>query len=98
MAQRHVSSRLGCVRQDRADILAVDVLHRDEVISARLTDIVDLDDVLVMKVRYDPRLIEKHSDEALVLCLLRPDPLEHDMALEAFNPVSAAEEDIRHTS
>ena len=84
------------VRQQRADVLAVDVLHRDEVLAGRLADVVDLHDVLVMQRGGDARLVEEHPDEALIPRVLGADPLEHDVALEAFDAVASPEQDVRH--
>jgi len=44
--------------------------HCNEVVAVRFTDIVHLHDVLVVKVRCDARLVEKHPDEALILGVL----------------------------
>jgi hypothetical protein len=57
---------------------------------------VDLDDVLVVKVGDDARLIEEHPDEAFVLRVLWTDSLEHHMTLETFDAICAAEKDVRH--
>ena len=52
---------------DRAQVLAVDVLHRDEVLAVDLTDVEDLDDVRVRERRRDARLVQEHLDERAVL-------------------------------
>jgi hypothetical protein len=75
----------------------VDVLHRDEVLARGLTDVVNLDDVLMVKVGDDARLVEKHPDEALVLGVLGTDPLEHDVTLETLDSICTAEKDVRHS-
>jgi hypothetical protein len=76
----------------------VQVLHRDEVLAGGLADVVNLHDVLVVQVGGDPRLVEEHPDEARILCMLRLDPLEHDVALEAFNALGAPQQDVCHTT
>ena len=76
----------------------MEVFHRDEVLALGFPDVVHLHDVLVMQVRGDPRLVEEHADEALILGVLGPNPLEHDVALEAFNAVGPPDEDVRHSS
>ena len=68
---------------DRADVLAVDVLHRDEVRAVDLPDVEDLDDVGVRERRGDARLVEQHVDERLVLVHRRQDALDDDELLEA---------------
>ena len=48
---------------DRAKVLAVHVLHRDEVSAVDLPDVEDLDDVRVRERGRDARLVEEHVDE-----------------------------------
>jgi len=84
-------------RQDREDIFAVDVLHRDEVRTARFTDVVNLDDVLMMQIGRDASLVEEHANEPRVPGVLGSDPLEHHMALEALDPVAASQQHISHS-
>ena len=96
--QRHVLARPQRRRQNHSHVLAVDVLHRDEVLAARLAHVVDLHDVLVMQVGGDPRLVQKHPDEPLVLGVIRPDPLEHDVALEAAMAIGAPEQHVCHAT
>jgi hypothetical protein len=98
VAERHVLARARCAREDRAHVLAVDVLHRDEVLAIGFADVVDLHDVLVMQGRGDARLVEEHADEALIAGVLRLDPLDHDMALEALHALGAGEQHVSHTA
>ena len=74
------------------------VLHRDEELAIGLADVVDLHDVLVMQACGDPGFVEKHSDEALVLGVLRPDSLQYDVPLETLDAIGAPQEDVRHPS
>jgi hypothetical protein len=75
----------------------MDVLHRDEVLARRFADVVNLDDVLVVKVCSDASLVEEHANEPLIPRELRADPLEHDVSLEALDPIGAPQQDVRHT-
>ena len=85
-------------REQLAQILAVDVLHREEVLAARLRrcrrparcsgD--------AGSRRRAPR--RGTSDEALIFRVLGADPLEHDVALEAFDAVGATEQDVGHAA
>ena len=64
--------------------------HRDEVLAFCFADVVDLHHVLVMQVRRDARLVEKHPNEALIFGVLRLDPFEHHVALETLNALGAS--------
>jgi hypothetical protein len=68
--------------ENRARVLAVDVLHRHEVRAVRLIDFVDLGDVLVVQRCSELCFIEEHRDEALVRRTLAQDRLEHDVTFE----------------
>jgi hypothetical protein len=82
--------------EERPRILTVDVLHREEVLAVVATDVGDRHDVVVMERRGDPRLVEEHRDVALIARRVGADPLEHDMALEPFDPDSPREQHLRH--
>ena len=56
-----------CALEDRLEILAADVLERDEVIAGVLTEVEDLRNVGVVELPRDLRLIDEHVDERLVL-------------------------------
>ncbi len=62
---------------------AVHVLHDDEVRVFGMTDIEDLDDVRVLQRQRQPRLVQEHRDEFLVLGQRRQDALDRDVLLEA---------------
>ena len=76
----------------------MEVLHREEVLAARLADVVDLDDVRVVQVRGEPRLVEEHVDEALILRVFGADPLQHHVALEPLDPIRPCEQHVGHTA
>ena len=48
---------------DAVERLAVEVLHRDEVLLRDLADLVGLDDVRMVEARRDARLLDQHLDE-----------------------------------
>src|SRR5262245_5089897 len=98
MAERHVRTLPRRRGQDPAHVLAMDVFHGDEVFPGRLTDIVNLHDVLMVQRRDDARLVEEHPYEPLIACELGPDPLEHDVALEALDAVASCEHHVGHAA
>ena len=81
---------------DGAEVLSVDVLHRDEVLTVRLPDVEDLDDVRVRERRRDARLVQQHLDERAVLVHGRQDPLDDEQLLEAGDALLDGEEQLRH--
>jgi hypothetical protein len=95
-AERHVRLVAADVREQLPQILAVEVLHREEVLALRLADVVDLRDVRVVQARRDARLVEEHLDEALIARVLGLDPLEDHVALEAIETIGAREQHVRH--
>ena len=46
--------------------LAVDELHREEVLAVDLSEVEDLGDVAVGEAHHDPRLVDEHPDELLL--------------------------------
>jgi len=81
---------------DRADVLAVDVLHREEQGAVDLADIVDVADVRVPQRGGEPGFIEEHLHELGIRGEVRQDPLQHDHLLEAGLTADAREVDLRH--
>jgi hypothetical protein len=53
--------------EDRAQVLALHVLERDEVAVADFTELEDLGDVRVGQLNRDLRLVDEHRDELVVL-------------------------------
>jgi hypothetical protein len=96
--QRSVLSLVRKIREQSAQILAVDVLHREEVRAEVLADIVDLHDVVVMEGACEARLGEKHLDESVVVGLRRPQVLDDDVVLEPFDTVRARDREIGHAT
>jgi hypothetical protein len=86
------------VREQAAQILAVHVLHREEVLVAFLPDVVDLNDVGVVQLRGEARLVQEHLHERLILRLTRTNPFDHDVARETFDAGRAGEQDFRHAT
>src|ERR1043165_9177945 len=96
--ERNLLLALRDLAQESTDVLAVHELHRVEVLAVLLTDVVNLDDVVVMKRGSQPRFIEEHLDELRVLCVLAVDPLDHDVAGESFDAGRRRKEDLGHTT
>ena len=79
----------GVLRRDRlllraaalehgAHVLAVDMLHRDEVLAVRARELVDARDVAVAQHARDLRLVDEHLDEVVVLGEVREHALDRD--------------------
>src|SRR5262249_14098352 len=107
---RRIADHLRCVRRrewllslhptplDRREVLARDVLHRDEVVVGLATEVVDLDDVRVAQLRASPSLVEEHFDEGLLLTEMREDLLDDDEAREPGKPALARKPDLGHAA
>ncbi len=96
--ERHHALALVDFDQDPAQILAVDVLHREEELAALFADVVNLDDVLVMQRGCEPRLVDEHLDEPLIARLLRPNSFDHHVMFESGNAVGPREQYLRHST
>ncbi len=83
---------------DPAQVLAVHVLHGDEVLIAQLAQVEDLHHVRVVEPRRDPRLVEEHLDERVVAAKLRQDALDHHQLLEALHAGLLGQEDLGHAA
>ncbi len=95
-------------REDRREVQAVHVLHRDVirvgltfaggVAGRRLPEIEDLDDVRVRETNGELRLVHEHVDEVLAARELGQDSLDDEDLLEALDPVALGLEDLRHAA
>ncbi len=83
---------------DLEQILAPDVLHRDEVRAVDAAELEDLADVRVRELPGDLRLIDEHLDEVAVLAHRRENSLDRDDLLEALHAVGLGLEDLGHTA
>ena len=84
---------------DRAEILAVDVLHDEEVLLVVAeADVEDLRDVAVLEQRQHLRLGDQQLDEARVLREVRQDALDRDGLLEAARRDGLPSEDLGHAA
>src|SRR4029079_4270300 len=93
---RYVPLRLSQPVLDLEQILAPDVLHRDEVRAVDAAELEDLADVRVGELPGDLRLIDEHLDEVAVLAHRGQDSLDRDDLLEALDAVALGLEDLRH--
>src|SRR5262249_45322185 len=66
-----------------AQILALDQLHREVQLAVGLAEVEHLDDVAVVELDGDPRLVDEAADEATLPRLRRQDALERLDLLEA---------------
>ena len=64
--------------EDGAHVLAVDMLHRDEVLAVRARELVDARDVVVAQHARDLGLVDEHLDEVVVLGEVREHALDRD--------------------
>ena len=77
---------------------AVHELHDEEVRVFAFADVEDRDDVRVVQARREPRLVQEHLDEALVLREVRQHALDRDALLEALHADGFAEVHLRHAA
>src|SRR5262249_9803390 len=82
--------------EDRAQVLAVDELERDEEGIVDFAEIEDLGDVRVAELHRDLRLIDEHLDELFVLGDVGEDALDREEALEALDPEGFGLEHLGH--
>ena len=83
---------------DAADVVPVDVLHRDVIRTAVLPDVERLHDVRVGECGGDPRLGEEHLDEVGITGHLREDPLDDDHLFEAGHAAHDRQIELGHTA
>ena len=81
--------------QERLEIRAVDIPHRDEEAAVGLAGLVDRDDVRVVEARREPRLAQQSLAEALVVGERFREELERDRPLE---PNVARAVDVAHAT
>ena len=77
---------------------AVHVLHDDEERVIRVADVEDLNDVSVLQRQGEPRLVEKHGHELLVLGQRRQDALDGDVLLEPLQRLRDPPKDLGHAA
>jgi hypothetical protein len=83
---------------DLAQVLPLHVLHGEKVRAVFLADVVDLNDVGMVKRRCEASFREKHLDEFVAFGVLGQNPLEHDELLEAMHRARARKEQLRHAT
>ena len=81
--------------EERAQLLALDELERDEEVPLGLTELEQARDVRVLHRGRDARLVDEHRDEVVVLGDRRQDALERDE--RAATRVASAE-DLGHAA
>src|SRR6185503_8417129 len=85
--------------EERLEVAPIDVLHDEEVrVVVRPRDVEDLDDVRVLEEQRQPRLVEEHRDELLVLRQVRQDALDRDRLLEPLHRLRHAAKHLGHTT
>src|SRR4029079_2449864 len=95
---RYVRLPLAQAIGDLEQILAPDVLHRDEVRAVDAAELEDLADVRVRELPGDLRLVDEHLDEVAVLAHRRQDPLDRDDLLEPLDAVALRLEELGHAA
>ena len=77
-----LAAELGASAEHGEQIRAIDQLHDEEQAAIGGVEVVDLDDVRVIEVRRDARLLDEHRDEVGVRRQRGQHPLEHDRPIE----------------
>ena len=91
-------SSLGNSVDELFEITAVYKLHYQEVRVIGYSDIEDLNDIGVLEVEAQLRLIQKHGNEFLVLCKVGKNALYCDIFLETLQRFRNTAEYLRHAS
>ncbi len=98
LGDRHRLLRLALPLDDRAQVPARHVLHRDVVRALVLPELVDVHHVRVAQLNADPRLVDEHRDELFILRHRGEDLLDRDELLEALDPERLGDEHLRHST
>jgi hypothetical protein len=73
-------------------------IHDDEELVALLPELVDVDEIRMVKVGDDARFVEEHVDDRAIEREVREDPLDDDGPLEAVRTAQPAKQDLRHSA
>jgi hypothetical protein len=84
--------------EDRLQVGALDVLHREEVGPVEVSVVEDLDEVHVLEAGRDLRLVLEHLDELGVAVELRQDALDDDDLLDAAEHLDLGLVDLGHAA
>ena len=85
-------------RDDRGEVLAGEVLHRDEVLSFDLAELVGGDDVRVLELRGDARLVQEHLAQLHAVGEVRKDHLQRDDLDEALDAAALGDVEPPHAA
>ncbi|PRP92123.1 hypothetical protein ENSA5_51420 [Enhygromyxa salina] len=96
--QRHPTAALLEELQQLLEGRALDVLHDDEVGLIGFTEVEDRDDVGVVEVQAQPRLVEEHPNEALILEQAGQDALDRDLLFKACDRDGLGDPDLGHAA
>ena len=86
------------VRHGRAEVFAVQVLHRDEVRALLFAEVEDLDDVRMAQQRRDLRFADEELGERLLRHQRREHALDDDGLLEAGDAAAAGAPNLGHAA
>jgi len=96
--ERHRLLALASEALDRADVLAMDELHREERRACVLVDLVHVSDVRMLERRGEARFVEEHPDEIRIVRDGRQDALDDAQLLEAGRSTNTREIDLGHSA
>ena len=95
LARQQVAA-LGELAQQELDVFAFDALHRDEVVFADLSKIVDAHDVRGLKHRRDLRLVHEHAHKLIVHRQVAQDALDDQQVFKPAYAEALGAKDLRH--
>jgi hypothetical protein len=98
VTKRQEVSQADATTTQVVELLAQDVLHRDERHAVVDADVVDVDDVGMVEQRADARFVEKHVDDALFAAQLGLEPFDGDILIEALHRELAGQVDLGHAT
>ena len=96
--ERHTRALASSLREQRAQVLPVHVLHREVMNAAVLAHLEYLRDVLVVEAGGEPRFIQEHLHCGVVVRALGCDELQYDMPLERADARRPPDVDPRHAA
>ena len=96
--ERNVPFQVAGALQNRQEIVAWNVLHRDKILSALLAQLVNLNHIRVLNVAGHFRLLNEHGDEGTTPGVLRQNLLNNDLLFKSIGTAQASAPYFSHAA
>ncbi len=96
VGERHRRAELGGAGDQPRQVLAADVLHGEVVAAVVDAEVVDVDDVRMVELRRQARLVEEHVDEIGLRGEVRQNTFHREALLEAARTGPPRQEHLGH--